>query len=269
MKRIYSTIIALIATLTISAQTIKVYEYDENGNLNNSPAYTSSKKVKVIFTEDKQEEHEWVDLGLPSGTLWATCNVGASKPEEYGDYFAWGETSGYNSGKTTFNWSTYKWMNTGQSSWTEINKYTYADGKTSGCWYSNGIFIGDGKTTLESSDDAATINWGSAWCMPSFDQIKELYNSSYTTTEWIRMNGVNGRKITSKSNGKSLFLPAAGYHDYDAIELTCSSGYYWSSSLYPLISHSAISLCLHSDGIDYFNNARINGLSVRPVRAKE
>ena len=90
MKRIYFTLIALMATLVVSAQTIEVYEYNTDGSLKSVPAYTSTKKVKVIF---KEIVHEYVDLGLPSGTLWATCNVGADKPEDFGDYFAWGETT--------------------------------------------------------------------------------------------------------------------------------------------------------------------------------
>lgn len=259
MKRIYFTIIALIATLTISAQTIKVFEYDENGNLNNSPAYTSSKKVKVIFTEEKQDEHEWVDLGLPSGTLWATCNVGASKPEEYGDYFAWGEVEGYNSGKNNFSFTEYKHCI--RSSNTLIKYCT--DSK-------NGKV--DNKTVLESCDDAATVNWGSAWCMPSDDQIEELINSSYTTTEWATINGVYGKKITSKTNGKTLFLPAAGYRGGGAaLSLAGSEGSYWARSLSRRKGdcYYACTLYFYSSNFGLGNDSyRFYGHSVRPVRVK-
>jgi hypothetical protein len=96
----------------------------------------------------------YVDLGLPSGTLWATCNIGANSPEEYGYYFAWGETEGYNDGKTTFDWSTYKWCN---GSYDSLTKYKYSS--------SYGTY--DYKTELDLDDDAAYVNWGAEWCMPS------------------------------------------------------------------------------------------------------
>jgi len=213
-----------------------------------------------------------IDLGLPSGTLWASCNVGASSPEEYGLYFAWGETQGY-TGDTSdgrlFDWASYKWMNAGQSSWYQINKYTFADGRTSGCWYdSNGTFIGDGLTELLPEDDAATANWGSDWQMPSNEQFEELINSSYTTTEWTTLNGVYGRKITSKSNGNSIFLPAAGYRYHAGLDYTGSYGYYWSRSLGTFKSDDARYLYFGSGSIYTDDGSRYYGRSVRPVRAQ-
>ena len=188
---------------------------------------------------------DYVDLGLPSGTLWATCNVGANSPEEYGDHFAWGETVT----KDTYNWSTYFD--------TEDNGSTFKKYNNSG-----------GMTELLPEDDAATANWGSGWQMPSLDQIKELINSEYTTTEWTQVNGVNGRKITSKSNGNSIFLPAAGYR-YDAsLGRAGSYGYYWSRSLYASSSYYAFSLYFGSSSIDWYGNDRDYGRSVRPVRVK-
>ncbi len=207
--------------------------------------------------------HEWVDLGLPSGTLWATKNVGAPKPEEYGSYFAWGETKP----KGDYNWSTYKWMNAGQSSWSQINKYTFADGQKEACWYDGeGNFIGDGKTEFDPEDDAATANWGSDWQMPSLDQIKELINSEYTKTEWTRQGGVNGRLITSKSNGNSIFLPAAGCRYGTSLIAADSGGYYWSRSLSTNYSGDACGLIFNSGDIGWSNNYRYYGQSVRPVR---
>ena len=230
-----------------------------------SRVYAECEVTVTSGTTPDSGNHEWVDLGLPSGTKWATCNVGASSPEEYGDYFAWGETST----KTNYSWSTYKWMNAGQSSWKQINKYTFADGQTA-CWYSGGTFIGDGKTELEPEDDAATVNWGSDWQMPSPAQIQELYNSSYTTTQWITVNGVKGRKVTSKSNGNSLFLPAAGLRDTSLINAG-SNGHYWSRSLWTNFSDFAY--CLKFDfgsiGIANDGKSRYYGRSVRPVRVQE
>ena len=107
--------------------------------------------------------HEWVDLGLPSGTLWATCNVGASNPEELGSYFAWGETAT----KDFYEWSTYKWCN---GSETTMTKYcTNSD-------YGNDGFV-DNKTELDFEDDAAYVNWGPSWRIPSYEQFEELCTS--------------------------------------------------------------------------------------------
>ena len=124
----------------------------------------------------------------------------------------------------------------------------------------------DNKTDLEPSDDAATGNWGSNWQMPSLEQLKELYNSSYTTTTWTTMNGVYGRKITSKSNGNSIFLPAAGYRDDASLNDAGSIGYYWSRSLYTGSSNGAYSLDFSSSDVSTYNGSRYYGLSVRPVR---
>ena len=213
----------------------------------------SGVKAECQVTVKKVDTMEYADLGLPSGTLWATCNVGASSPEEYGDYFAWGETSP----KSEYNWSTYTWCN---GSYDTMTKYC----QQSGYGY-NGFT--DSLTELLAEDDAATANWGSGWRMPSLDQIKELYNSNYTTTTWTTQNGVNGRKITSK-NGNSIFLPAAGYR-YDAsLDDAGSYGNYWSRSLSTSYSYSACNLCFSSIYVDWRNYDRSYGRSVRPVRVK-
>ncbi len=201
--------------------------------------------------------HEYVDLGLPSGTLWATCNIGAENPEDYGDYFAWGETEGYNSGKTTFDWSTYMYCNGSQTTLTKYcNKSSYGY---------NGFT--DTLTELESTDDAAYANWGADWRMPSKEQFDELINSSYTTTTWTTQNGVYGRKITSKSNGNSIFLPETGYRDGSSLNRGGSSSYYWSRTLYT--SGASHAYALYFDSINIYTNIsynRYNGRSVRPVR---
>ena len=201
-------------------------------------------------TENK-DTHEYVDLGLPSGTLWATCNVGASSPEEYGDYFAWGETQP----KTSYSWSTYKYFKSPEEI---IKKYCT----------SNDEGIVDNKTELEPSDDAATVNWGSGWQMPSLEQCRELYNSSYTTTTWTILNGVSGYEITSKGNGNSIFLPAAGGRNGASLLDAGSSGYFWSRSLYASDSSGAYSLNFSSSSISADGYGRYYGSSVRPVRVK-
>ena len=233
---------------------------------------TASAKLQpgMFYHPTLQLINPWVDLGLPSGTKWATHNVGARSPEEYGDYFAWGETKP----KSDYSWSTYKWIYAGGTEWTDINKYTFADGQTNGCWYnSNGEFIGDNLTELLPEDDAATANWGSGWQMPSQAQCEELYNSNYTTIEWTTLNDVNGWKITSKRNGNSIFLPAAGVNHGESYLLgynnTCVC---LSRVLFKNRSDAAYALYnYHQDyeDLDYVMvdmGYRSDGLSVRPVR---
>ena len=197
-------------------------------------------------------KHEYVDLGLPSGTLWATCNIGSSSPEEYGDYFAWGEIEGYHSGKTYFSWSTHKWCNGSYNSLTKYNT-------------KNSLGTVDNKTELDLDDDAAYVNWGAAWRMPSLEQFKELINSKYTTTTWTTLNGVYGRKITSKKNGNSIFLPAAGGRSNSSYSAG-SGGCYWSCSLYAGGPTDAQGIYFNSGEIYADDSERCSGRSVRPVR---
>ena len=196
--------------------------------------------LSILGTMTANAQPEYVDLGLPSGTLWATTNIGATSPEDYGDYFAWGETT------TKSDWETY---------------FDVDDDFSFKKYYNNG-----GLTELLPEDDAATANWGSEWQMPSDDQIDELYNSSYTTTEWTQVNGVNGRKITSKSNGKSIFLPAAGFLTSTSLYDAGSFGYYWSRSLGTGHSSYAYGLGFFSHNIYGYGYYRPHGRSVRPVR---
>lgn len=192
--------------------------------------------------------HYYVDLGLPSGTKWATCNIGANSPIAYGDYFAWGETTT----KEIYYYSTYKYCN---GSYNTLTKYCYnAD-------FGNNGFT-DNLTTLQASDDAATANWGGGWRMPTETEMTELLNKC--THEWTIQNGVNGEKFTGP-NGNSIFLPAAGRR-YDTDLSNVSSGDYWSSSLYTsYYSSSASCLCFASNSCYVGVDSRIFGLSVRPV----
>ena len=204
---------------------------------------------------------EYVDLGLPSGLKWAKCNLGASKPSDYGDLYAWGETAP----KAVYDWTTYKWMQAGKSDEKHITKYTYADGETGGIWYdSSGTFIGDGKTVLDAADDAATANLGSPWRMPTIGEIQELIDNC--TWTWTTQDGVKGHQVDGP-NGNAIFLPAAGLRLDSGFHFAGGQGNYWSSSLYPDISKDARSLFLNSSGrheLHYYN--RSIGFSVRPVR---
>ena len=211
-----------------------------------------------VFTKyTKRQTHEYVDLGLPSGTLWATCNIGAENPEDYGDYFAWGETDGYNGGKSEFSWSTYKWCN-GTHDFTKYN----IDSREG---------VVDNKTELDLEDDAAYVNWGPAWRIPSVEQCDELVNFSYTTTVWTTQNGVTGRKITSRSNGNSIFLPAAGYRYDSSLNSAVSHGLYWSRTLYLGNMACARGRLFNSSEVYTNDNYsyRCSGRSVRPVRISE
>jgi len=235
----------LVTALTEGTCTITVTANDGSG-----------KSVICVVTvvadhSGSIDGHDYVDLGLPSGTLWATCNVGATTPEDYGDYFAWGETTT----KSTYNWSTYKYCN---GSNTTMTKY---------CTSSSCGTV-DNMTELDLSDDAAYVNWGGNWRMPSFAQFEELINSRYTTYEFTTQNRYFGIKITSKTNGNCIFLPAAGQR-YDS---QCGNaglgGYYWSRTLYTDSAGSANGLQYYG-GINLFGGYRYVGRSVRPVRLSE
>ena len=188
--------------------------------------------------------YEYVDLGLPSGLKWATMNVGASKPEGYGDYFAWGETQP----KSNYNWSTYKWCNGSENTQTKYNT-------------SSSYGTVDNKTVLDPEDDAAHVNWGGSWRMPTYEEWKELRNNCSWT--WTTQNGVKGRLVTGP-NGKSIFLPAAGNRYSTSLYDAGSEGYYWSSSLCTGIP-CAYGVDFSSDKVYWTNTHRHNGYSVRPV----
>ena len=193
-------------------------------------------------TVAKENVHDYVDLGL--SVKWATCNVGADSPEDYGDYFAWGETEP----KSTYDWNTYKWC---QGSETTMTKY---------CTDSYGTVD---KTQLDLSDDAAHMNWGGSWRMPTDDELTELREKCSWT--WTIQNGVKGYKVTSKTNGNSIFLPAAGCRYVSSLFRAGSDGYYWSSSLGTGYPGSARFVLFDSGGVDWLNANRNLGPSVRPV----
>lgn len=192
--------------------------------------------------------HEWVDLGLPSGTLWATCNVGANAPESYGDYFAWGEIKP----KEVNDKSDYLYLMGRDSTFT---KYCCNS------MYGNNGFT-DSLTILMPEDDAATANWGSDWQTPSKEQWDELLDN--TNNKWTAQNGVNGLLLTGK-NGQVLFLPAAGGREYGQLIDTDSDGLYWSRSLCNDFSNCAWGMNFYSEGYAIHCCFRWAGFSVRPV----
>ena len=192
--------------------------------------------------------HKYVDLGLPSGTLWATCNVGASKASDAGLYFQWGDTKGYTKeqiGKDKqFTWSDYKWNPSG-------------DGET----FTKYANPGD---TLDLEDDAAHTNMGGSWHMPTPTQIQELLNN--TTNAWTTQDGVNGRLFTSKKdNSKSIFIPAAGLAWDGSVLGSGGSGDVWSSMLFAVGADRGQSLGFDSGDVGLSHSNRCDGLSVRGV----
>lgn len=201
--------------------------------------------------------YEYVDLGL--SVKWATRNVGATKPEEYGDYYAWGETEL----NTDYSWSTYKWCNGSSSTLTK-----YCNNSSSG---NNGFT--DSKTTLDLEDDVAHIKWGGAWRMPTKAEQDDLRNNctwTWYSSDNTEFNGVAGCKVTSNIEGykdRFIFLPAAGYRGDTSLYNVGSGGSYWSSSLDTGLPYSAWGVNFsYSYNVSPFTYAgRCYGRSVRPV----
>ena len=187
---------------------------------------------------------EAIDLGL--SVKWATCNVGANIPWEYGVYYAWGEREK----KSYYHWSTYKWC---KGSYDSLTKYCISSTNcATGKW--------DDKTVLDPEDDVAHVKWGGNWRMPTeAEQVELRKNCTWT---WTTQNGVNGYEVTGP-NGNSIFLPAAGYRDRTEAYDRGNNGYYWSSSL----NYNGSACCLYFDSGEHGRGSYSSyyGLSVRPV----
>ena len=224
----------------IKAGTTTITATSKNGK-------QASCELTVKAKSNPVNEHEYVDLGLPSGLLWATCNVGAENPEDYGDYYAWGETET----KGSYNWSTYKWCN---GSGTSLTKY---------CTISSYGTV-DKKIILDPEDDVAHVRWGGNWRMPTMDEQNEFRTEC--TWKWTQLNGVNGYKVIGP-NGNSIFLPAAGYRYDGTFDDVGSYGYYWSGSLVVPYTNCAYDVDYGKAHIDT-SNYRYYGWSVRPVCAE-
>ena len=205
--------------------------------------FTSCSEDETISDSKKtSSQYEAVDLGL--SVKWATHNIGASKPEEYGGYYAWGETEV----KENYTWETYKWCN---GSYDTMTKY---------CTNSNSGTV-DNKTVLDPEDDVAHVKWGGSWRMPTMAEQDELRTKC--TWQWTTLNGVNGYKVTGP-NGNSIFMPVAGCRA-GSVVFDSDNGWSWSSSLGSYYNGSAFYLDFCLDGYDSSTYDRCNGLSVRPV----
>ena len=227
---------AVIEALSVGKAVVTVKDLS-SGEIAKINVTVSGDIVAYTSCPDSHHPH-LIDLGLPSGTKWACCNVGAEKPEEYGGYFSWGETT---ETKSYYDWSTY----------------IHCDGSSSTC---HDI----GKDIAGTQYDTATANWGSPWVMPNKEQMEELENNC--ASEWTTENG-RGRRFTGP-NGASIFLPAAGFRAHDGLHRAGSYGMYWSSTLHESYTntYSAWDLCFGS-GYEYTGiGDRDGGDSVRPVR---
>ncbi len=248
MKSLSFIMASMLISFSVSAQTYNVHM--KSGEV---IKYKYSEVDFVDFSENTPPAGvEAVDLGLPSGTLWANMNVGASTPEDYGDYFAWGETTP----KSVYNDASYKWCNGNIYKLTKYcnnSKYGY-----------NGFT--DTKIVLDMEDDAARANWGGDWRMPTKAEFEELINN--TTSEWTIRLGVFGYKFTSKQTGNSnsIFLPYVGYGWSGELYDAGSYGLYWSSSLYESSPYYAWYFGFRSGYVYTYYDNRYDGHSVRPVR---
>lgn len=247
--------VSFAAMLTALALTVASCEKENNGtNGDNSGSNTEQPITDTLPTPNPgqdttqptpppQPQDDWVDLGLPSGLLWATCNLGASTPEGIGNYYAWGETQP----KETYRWSNYRYCTVDSNGNAEtFTKYNASDHLT----------------FLQPEDDAATVALGADVHIPSKEDWQELLDN--TTDEWTTVNGVNGRKFTA-ANGKTLFLPV----QYGNEGLY---GYYWSRTLNTGVYayETAWYLFFNSDQINvYRDDPRYAGEMIRPVRVRQ
>ena len=231
-----------------------------NGDLNHDDVIDSTDVTAIVnvalgrrqpeIVVLKSNVHEFVDLGLPSHTLWATTNIGADNPEDYGDYFAWGETTGFNSGKSFFDWSTYRFY-----------QLDYGEFLIKYCGNSLYGYRGftDDLTELVPEDDVAYVHWGPEWRMPSLEQLEELHYEC--TWRWTERNGVIGQEVVGP-NGNSIFLPAAGYREDDELKEAGSGGYYWSRAFET--DRPRYAYHLQNNSLESYKE-REYGLCVRPV----
>lgn len=252
-RSILSALLLMAIIQTSMAQSV-VINYS-NGT---QEKHSVSSIESITFEESSSPSSPlWVDLKLPSGTLWATCNVGAGSPEETGDYFAWGETEPKQLG---YWWDNYKYCVSNNEKW--LTKYVLDPG-----WSYTGD--SDWKSELEETDDAAAVNLGAGWRMPSMTQQDELFNSSNTTQEWTASNGVSGLLITSVRNGKSIFLPATGFWWNGELTAT-ETGYYSSRTLDTELDTDSWFMCADErpGNCGTLSGSRCFGRPVRPVYDK-
>ena len=263
-------LVLLSAVLLVQTAVVSVFaqQKPKAGDLISGIVTDSvSPLMGVYITElDSREEpkgkHEYVDLGL--SVKWATCNVGADKPEDYGDYYAWGELTP----KESYTWENYRFRTSGDDEGTvKLSKYTSLY-YTSMLDEDNRFFIADGKTQLDLEDDVAHVKWGGDWRLPTNEEMNELIDSC--TWTWTTLNGVNGCLVTSNRpgyNDRSIFLPATGKYGFATSNKSAGTwGHYWSNSVNKdQSSYNAGVLAIGSGYAAVKITFRAHGQSVRPV----
>lgn len=233
---VLATALAFSATFTTKAQEYLSIEMNDNTVHEFRVANIKEVKIRVSEEDPNCPIADAIDLGLPSGTKWASWNIGATKPEDYGGYYAWGETDE----KDVYTLSTYN----------------YCEGTST-------IIKNIGDNIAGTSYDVAHIKWGGKWAMPTLDQIKELIEKC--SKIWTSRNGIKGIIVTGP-NGNSIFLPAAGYRSNDRVSHGGEYGHYWSASLYTYDEYNAYDLFFNSDDWGWCSDyRRFNGFSIRPV----
>ena len=252
-----ATDVLYVALPAVSEQKVIFDAMDDSNK-----TYTCA-KLRTTFTEGNYYQstlkmREYVLMGEGYNLKWATCNVGAVNPEDYGDLYSWGATNT----QSSYNWGSYPYMAGGESSWQHINKYTFADGQTSASWYDGSTFKGDNGDGVEHKDlasydyidDVARQSWKGTWRTPTMAEWTALRNTDNFTWAWTNDyngTGVKGRTVTSKVSGyegNQIFLPAAGYYFGSTLADRGSGGYYWSSSLRANHSRDAQYILFFSSG---------------------
>lgn len=255
MKRFAIAVCVALIALTASAQT-HIRIHTSSGFTDVELADFDSITFITVDPGDHFNGHEYVDLGLPSGLLWSTLNVGAKKITDYGNYFAWGETAP----KESYTWDTYKYC---QGSNKTLTKYN--------CTSTYGSV--DNKTTLEPMDDAASKNFGGDWRMPTNAEMEELFSAANVTWEWITIDNVYGYQGKSVRNGATIFLPAAGSMDGTSVNWSSdisgenAYGRYWASSLYTVnnVNFDGYFWWFNKNKAQSSGTYRCYGRPVRPV----
>ena len=255
MKKFSLSVLYFAASMISVAQTINIHK---TGGAVVSYSLADVEYIDFTIPEDREdlspEGTEAVDLGLPSGIKWANMNIGATKPSDSGLYFAWGETTGYGTNifdGRVFDWTSYAWSGSAQST---ITKYCT----------SASFGTVDNLKTLTADDDAAHVNWGGQWRMPTSAEFTELMNN--TTWTWTTVDGVSGWTFTSKTNSNSIFLPAAGYRSSNYADFVSNRGRYWSSTLLESNQNNACNLGFGETYVTVYNDLRINALTIRAVQ---
>jgi hypothetical protein len=247
MQKLMKALTAIMLTIAVVC-TAGCTKDLENGVNNNENSTENDGGGGNSGNRGNAYGQDYVDLGLPSGTLWATCNVGAELPGESGYLFAWGETEQ----KETSYWSNYKYCD---GTFNTLTKYTNKSG------YGNNGYA-DNQSTLLPEDDAATVNWGGDWRMPTKEEWEELIY--YTTCTYTARNGAYGYLFTA-TNGESIFLPIVGSSYGNNFNSGC---FYWSSSLSTIFPYKAWEFAASRWNPAYLNPVyRYLGDPVRAVRS--